>query len=81
METRISLDRLEAEWRDYRRGLHADPHGREDAFVALWSGARATLERARPTIVTMDDVLFAMLLHQELTLRDLRAEVERHVRP
>lgn len=64
------LDRLEHEWRDYRRGLTLDEQA---AFDALFQRARAhasassNVARADP----MESVFLSMLLEHEMRLRIL----------
>ena len=68
------LDRLEADWRDYRRGLTGEE---QKAFDALFQKARAhasasmNAARADP----MESVFLSMLLEHEQELRRLRARL------
>lgn len=71
---RLALERLEAEWSDYRRGLR----GREqEAFDALFQKARAhassSMNAAR--LDPLESALLSMLLEHELELRALRAKL------
>ena len=71
---RLALERLEAEWQDYRRGLRAKE---QEAFDALFQKARAhasaSMNVAR--IDPMESVLLSILLEHEMELRMLRAKV------
>lgn len=65
------LDRLEVEWRDYRRGLNAEEAACFDAlFQKARAHASASMNVARPD--PMESVLLSMLLEHELELRRLR---------
>lgn len=70
------LDRIEHEWRDYRRGLTVEE---QRALDALFQKARAHASasgnagRSEP----MEPVLLSMLLEHELELRRLRHEKRR----
>lgn len=69
------LDRIEFEWRDYRRGLSAEEQA---AFDALFQKARAHASassnagRSEP----MEAILLSMLLEHELELRKLRRALQ-----
>lgn len=71
---RLLLDRIEAEWRDYRRGL--DARGQE-AFDALFQKARAHASSSSNVcrVDPLESVLLSMLLEHELELRALRAQL------
>lgn len=66
------LDRLEVEWRDYRRGLTGEE---QRAFDALFQKARAHASASgnAARVDPMEPVLLSMLLEHELELRRLRA--------
>lgn len=68
------LDRIEAEWRDYRRGLSARE---QDAFDGLFQKARAHASASSNVcrVDPLESVLLSMLLEHELELRTLRAQV------
>lgn len=69
------LDRLELEWRDYRRGLTMEE---QRAFDALFQKARAHASASSNAGRTepMEAVLLSMLLEHELEIRALRAELK-----
>lgn len=68
---RLLLDRLESEWRDYRRGLNARE---QDAFDALFQKARAHASASSNVcrVDPLESVLLSMLLEHEMELRVLR---------
>lgn len=65
------LDRVEHDWRDYRRGLRAHE---QDAFDALWQKARAHASASSNAgrIDPLEAVVFSILLEHELELARLR---------
>ncbi len=71
---RLLLDRLENEWRDYRRGLTME---QQHAFDILFQKARAHASassnagRSEP----MEAVFISILLEHEMELRTLRQEL------
>ena len=71
---RLLLDRLEAEWRDYRRGL--TPREQE-AFDGLFQKARAHASASSNVcrVDPLESVFLSMLIEHDLELRALRAEV------
>lgn len=73
---RLVLDRLEAEWRDYRRGLSPRE---QDAFDALFQKARAHASASSNVgrVDPLESVLLSMLLEHEMEVRDLRVRVLR----
>lgn len=73
---RLLLDRLEAEWRDYRRGL--SPREQE-AFDSLFQKARAHASASSNVcrVDPLESVLLSMLLEHEMELRALRAQLQR----
>lgn len=74
------LDRLETEWRDYRRGLTMEA---QRAFDSLFQKARAHASASSNAGRTepMESVFLSMLLEHELEIRALRAEVKRLSEP
>ncbi|HET6405122.1 MAG TPA: hypothetical protein VFH78_10780 [Candidatus Thermoplasmatota archaeon] len=73
---RLLLERIEAEWRDYRRGL--SPREQE-AFDALFQKARAHASASSNVgrVDPLESVLLSMLLEHEMELRDLRMRLVR----
>ena len=71
---RLLLDRIEAEWRDYRRGL--DPR-EQDAFDALFRKARAHASASSNVcrVDPLESVLFSIMLEHEMEIRALRAQL------
>lgn len=69
---RLLIERIEAEWRDYRRGLTPRE---QDAFDALFQKARAHASASSNVgrVDPLESVLLSMLLEHELELRKLRA--------
>jgi hypothetical protein len=72
---RLLLERIEAEWRDYRRGLDARE---QSAFDALFQKARAHASASSNVcrVDPLESVLLSMLLEHELELRALRARLD-----
>lgn len=69
----MTLDLLEQEWRDFRRGLRL----RElPALDRLWGYVRAH-EHLLPAEPSMDHAMMLMLQGQEAELADLRARLVR----
>lgn len=68
---RLLLERVEAEWRDYRRGL--SPREQE-ALDGLFQKARAHASAAMNVcrVDPMESILLSMLLEHEMELRRLR---------
>ena len=71
---RLVLERLEAEWRDYRRGLNPRE---QDAFDALFQKARAHASASSNVgrVDPLEAVLLSMLLEHEMELRMLRTQL------
>lgn len=71
---RLVLERLESEWRDYRRGLTARE---QEAFDALFQKARAHASASSNVnrVDPFESALLSMLLEHEMELRALRAQV------
>lgn len=71
---RLLLDRLESEWRDYRRGLNARE---QDAFDSLFQKARAHASASSNVcrVDPLESVLLSILLEHEMELRELRTRV------
>lgn len=69
--SRDVLDRLEFEWRDFRRGLNADEQAR---FDALWQRARAHASAManQSPLDPMQAVFLAVLLEQAKEIEELR---------
>lgn len=74
--------RLVGEWRDYRRGLpHSNPQlatAQERATVADFDALfqRYLAHAALLPLVSMEDAFIAMLVSQQVELRELRARVD-----
>lgn len=71
---RLVLERLQAEWSDYRRGLRG---AEQDAFDALFQKARAHASASSHAarVDPFEAVLLSMLLEHEMELRVLRAQL------
>lgn len=71
---RLLLERLEAEWRDYRRGL--TPREQE-AFDALFQKARGHASASSNVcrVDPLESVFLSMMLEHELEMRALRNEI------
>lgn len=70
------LDRIEHDWRDYRRGLSPEEQACFDAlFQKARAHASASMNVAR--VDPMESVLLSMLLEHERELRALRKEIKR----
>ena len=68
-----AAQRLEAEWRDFRRGLHP---AQVPAWDRMWAYVRE-YAAALPHDATMDDALLLILQRQEVDLHDMRARLVR----
>lgn len=73
---RLLLDRLEGEWRDYRRGLAPRE---QESFDALFQKARAHASASSNVcrVDPLESVLVSILLEHEMELRALRERVRR----
>lgn len=69
--SRDLLDRLEFEWRDYRRGLTREE---QDLFDAMWQKARAHASAManQSPLDPMQAVLLSILLEQQKEICRLR---------
>lgn len=69
--SRDVLDRLEFEWRDYRRGLTREE---QDLFDAMWQKARAHASAManQSPLDPMQAVLLSILLEQQKEICRLR---------
>lgn len=69
------LDRLEAEWDDYRRGLSARG---ADAYDALWQRARAHASASTNAarVQPMEAVFMSILLEHEREIRELHRRLD-----
>ena len=74
------LDRLELEWRDYRRGLTAAEAARLDALFQK-ARAHASASGNAGRVNPMEAVLLSMLLEHEKELALLRARLASLVPP
>lgn len=68
------LDRLEAEWRDYRRGLTAQEAARLDALFQK-ARAHASASGNAGRVNPMEAVFLSMLLEHEKELAALRSRL------
>ncbi|HWG91953.1 MAG TPA: hypothetical protein VNZ52_13970 [Candidatus Thermoplasmatota archaeon] len=68
------LDRLEAEWRDYRRGLNAEEARRFDALFQK-ARAHASASGNAGRVDAMEAVFMSILLEHEMELAALRARL------
>lgn len=69
------LDRLEADWDDYRRGLS---YRGAEAYDALWQKARAHASASTNAarVQPMEAVLMSILLEHEREIRELRRRLD-----
>jgi hypothetical protein len=74
--SRDVLDRLEFEWRDYRRGLTEAEQGR---FDGIWQRARrhASAMANQAPLDPMQAVLLGALVEMQREIDELRRRVER----
>ena len=69
------LDRIEHEWRDYRRGLSSEE---QRCFDALFQKARAHASASSNAgrVDPMESVFLSILLEQEIEIRRLRQAIQ-----